>query len=932
MVTVNLDKIFNPQVIALIGASDREGSVGYTLMKNLIESGFEGTVYPINIRKKTILGVRAYPHVDKVPELIDLAIIATPAKTVPAVLEECGKAGIKGIIIISAGFKEVGPEGKALEEQLLAIKDRYNLRIIGPNCLGIISPGKRLNATFSPEMPQAGNIAFISQSGALGSAILDVALAQNIGFSHFVSVGSMIDVDFGDLIDYFGTDLQTRSILLYIEGLTTARKFMSAARHFARTKPIIVVKAGKYGASAKAAASHTGSLAGEDKVYAAAFKRAGMVRVDVIAELFNSAEVLGMQPIPRGPRLAIITNAGGPGVMAADALLARGGTLAALPPEAIKELDKLLPPHWSKGNPIDILGDATAERYRETTKIVLECDAVDGILIIYTPQMEDAREIARGIVGLCEAQGACWKTILTSFMGFEQVREANQFFTDNKIPTFSTPEQAVDTFIHMFQYKRNLELLYETPEELPVDSTPPRRPLTVVIRNAAREKRSVLTEAEAKQLLGHYQIPIVKTRIATTVDEAAGAAATIGYPVVMKILSPDILHKTDAGGVILDISTEKDLREAYKVIMKRAKAYNPKATIQGVTIQPMIKQKGYEVIIGAKRDPLFGPVILFGMGGVGVEFYRDTAIGLPPLNQTLARRIMEETRVYELLKKGYRNVPPANIALLEELLVRFSQMIVDFPQLEEVDINPLFVDDKQAFALDARILIDPKRSFSKIEPYQHLVISPYPKRYETLWKMRDGRAVLLRSIKPEDEPLWLEMFQNFSEESIRYRFFEIIKDTPHEVRVRYCNIDYDREIAIVAELTEKGERKILGVVRLIEEPDGKSGEIAVIVADQYQGLGLGSKMIDYMLEICIERKLETVYGVMLPDNYRAIHLMEKMGFTTKYQGDGTIKVIVSLKEEIEGKDHPSSPSAGRDSQSTPRTKSKPKQRRKYQNP
>ncbi len=928
MVTVNLDKIFNPKVIALVGASDREGSVGYTLMRNLIESGFEGKVYPVNIRKKNILGVQAYPSVSVIPELVDMAIIATPAKTVPEVLEECGKSGIKGIIIISAGFKEVGPEGKALEVQLLKLKQKYNLRIIGPNCLGIISPGKHLNATFSPEIPQAGNIAFISQSGALGSAILDLAIAQNIGFSYFVSVGSMIDVDFGDLIDYFGTDQYTRSILLYIEGLTNARKFMSAARHFARTKPIIVVKAGKYGASARAAASHTGSLAGEDKVYAAAFKRAGMVRVDVISELFNSAEVLGMQPLPRGPRLAIITNAGGPGVMAADALIARGGTLATLPPVVIKELDKILPLHWSKGNPIDVLGDATDERYRETTKILLECDAVDGILVIYTPQMVDSKEIARGIVGLCEARGSCWKTILTSFMGVEQVREANQFFTDNKIPTFSTPEQAVDTFMHMFQYKRNLELLYETPEELPVDSIPPRRPLTVVIRNAARENRCALTEAEAKQLLEQYSIPIVKTRIAKTTDEAAGAAATIGYPVVLKILSSDILHKTDAGGVVLDISTEKELRESFDEIMKRAKVYSPNATIQGVTIQPMIKQKGYEVIIGAKRDPLFGPVILFGMGGIGVEFYKDTALGLPPLNQTLVRRIMEETRVYELLKKGYRNVPPANIALLEELIVRFSQMIVDFPQLEEVDINPLFIDDKQAFALDARILIDPERTFSKTEPYQHLVISPYPKRYETLWKMRDGRTVLLRSIKPEDEPLWLEMFQNFSEESIRYRFFEIIRDTPHEVRVRYCNIDYDREVAIVAELTEKGKRKILGVVRLIEDPDGKNGEIAVIVVDQYQGLGLGSKMIDYMLEICIDRKLETVYGVMLPDNYRAIHLMEKMGFTTKYQDDGTIKIIVSLKEEIEGKDQPPSTSSRADASSKPGKGPRQKGRRK----
>ena len=896
MVTLNLDKIFNPKSIAVIGASDEEGSVGYILMKNLTELGYQGKVYPVNIHKTEILGFKAYKTVNQLPETVDLAVIATPAKTVPDIVEQCGKAGIPGIIIISAGFKEVGPEGKALEDKILEIKKRYNLRIIGPNCLGIIRPSINLNATFTAKMPKPGNIAFISQSGALCAAILDWAVHENIGFSNFVSIGSMVDVDFGDLIDYFGTDPKTRSILMYIEGITDAREFMSAARHFARTKPIIVVKAGKFSESAHAVASHTGSLAGEDMVYDAAFKRAGIVRVEEIGDLFNAAEVLGMQPLPKGPNLAIITNAGGPGVMATDALISRGGKLAKLSPKTMETLNSILPHYWSRGNPIDILGDAKADRYTAVVEACLKDENVDGLLIIYTPQgVEDPAKIAKSIVKLCKGRGYRNKTILTSFMGHEEVEKANSIFNENSIPTYSTPEQAVKTYMYMYQYKRNLELLYETPEELPVDVVPPKRPLFVIMRNAALENREVLTEAEAKKLLEYYDIPVVKTSVAKTADEAAVLASQIGYPVVLKILSPQIVHKTDAGGVVLDINSEAELRKAFDLIMQRAREYNPNAEIQGVTVQPMIKKQGYEVIIGAKTDMLFGPVILFGMGGIGVELFRDVAIGLPPLNQTLARRIMEETKVYQLLK-GYRNVPPANIRLLEEIMVRFSQMLVDFPQLKEVDINPLFIDEKEAFALDARVVIDKKRVFAKLKPHEHLVISPYPKKYETLWKLRDGRTVILRPIKPEDEPLWLEMFRNFSEESIRYRFFEVIKDTPHEVRVRYCNIDYDREIGIVAELNEGGIRKILGVVRLVIEPDGKTGEVAIIVADPWQGLGLGTKMMDYMIEVCKDKGLETIYGVMLPDNYRAINLMKKMGFNIKYE-EGVVKATLNLKEE-----------------------------------
>jgi len=897
MVIMNLEKIFNPKSVALIGASDEEGSVGFTLTKNLVE-GYEGKFYLVNIKKPQILGFKAYQTVKEVPGDVDLAVIATPAKTVPTVVEQCGEKNIPGVIIISAGFKEVGPEGKALEEQILEVKKRYNfLRIIGPNCLGVIRPSIRLNATFIGKMPRPGRVALISQSGAMGSAILDWAVREGVGFSNFVSVGSMIDVDFGDLIDYFGTDPQTRSILMYVEGVTNARKFMSAARHFARTKPIIVVKAGKFAESAKAAASHTGSLTGEDSVYEAAFKRAGIVRVEEIDDLFNCAEALGKQPLPNGPNLAIITNAGGPGIMATDALISRGGSLAKLSQNTMEKLNGALPYFWSRGNPIDILGDAKADRYALALNACLEDENVDGVLIIYTPQgVTDPVSIAETIVNLVRTKKTS-KTILTSFMGYEDVEEANRILNRNNIPTYFTPEQAVKTYLYMYQYKRNLELLYETPEELPVDAAPPKRPLLVMMRNAAKENREILTELEAKQLLEYYGIPTVKSLLAENADEAAAMASQVGYPVVLKVLSPDITHKTDAGGVVLNITSEEEVRKTFNEIVRRAKEYKPGAKIIGVTVQPMVKKMGYEVILGAKKDPLFGPIIVFGMGGVGVELYRDVAFGLPPLNQTLARRIMEETKVYQILK-GYRKYPPANLKLLEELMIRFSQMLVDFPQLKEVDINPLFIYEKEALALDARVVLDVEGVFRETKPHEHFVISPYPKKYETLWPLRDGRKVLLRPIKPEDEPLWLEMFQSFSPESIRYRFFEIIKDTPHEVRVRYCNVDYDRELAIVAELTEKGQRKIIGVARLVLEPDGKTGEIAFIVADAWQNLGLGSKLLDYMIEISAEKGVETIYGIMLRENYNAIRLMKKMGFTLQYHGD-MVKATLNLKEPLQ---------------------------------
>ncbi len=886
-----LDCIFKPDSIAVVGASDREGSVGCRIMQALAE--FPGRIFPVNMKKPEILGIKAFRSVSEIPGKVDLAIICTPARTVPSIVEECGEAGIKGLVIISAGFKEIGEKGRALEKQLVELKQKYNLKIIGPNCLGIIRPGMGLNATFAGEMPQAGRIAFISQSGALGVATLDWVIHQKIGLSGFVSVGSMLDVDFGELIDYFGQDQETRSILLYIEGITDARRFMSAARHFARTKPVIVVKAGKYAESAKAAASHTGSMTGEDSIYDAAFKRAGIVRVNEIEDLFHCSSILGMQPLPQGPRLAIVTNAGGPGIMATDALVSKGGKLAELGPGTMDMLNNELPPFWSRGNPIDLLGDAGPDRFGTAIGACLKDPNVDGILVINTVQgVADPTESARAVVEAIKSQPHHYKTFLTSFIGTTGVDKANEIFRENSIPSYPTPEQAIDAYMYMYQYKRNLELLYETPEETEAHGAIARRPIMVIMQNAAREGRSILTEAEAKELLENYGIPIVPTKITSNPSQAVATANRMGYPVAMKILSPQITHKTDVGGVALNISCAEYVRSTFESMVARVRESSPETEILGVTIQPMITG-GVELIVGSKTDPLFGPVMAFGTGGTSVEVYKDISIGLPPLNQTLVRRMMEETKVYKLLK-GYRGKPPANLRLLEQIMFRFSNMLVDFPQIREIDINPLIIDSERAMALDARVVIDPDKVFQDIPQHQHLVISPYPKKYETTWRLKDGRRVFVRPIKPEDENLWLDMFKDLSEDSIRYRFFKNVRETPHKDRVRYCNIDYDREIALLPELEEDGERRILGVARAIRRADRETAELTIIVADKYQGLGLGTKLVDYMIEVCKDLGMKTLLAEVRFDNQRAIALLRKMGFDVEKAQGGVVRARLGL--------------------------------------
>ncbi|PWB52597.1 MAG: acetyl-CoA synthetase [Candidatus Methanoperedenaceae archaeon] len=907
--------MLNPKTVALIGATEREDSIGRTVMENLLLSD-KRKIFPVNPGRKSILGIECYPDITDIPEKIHLGIVVTPANTVPDVVESCGKAGVEGLIIISSGFKEFGEEGKELEEKIKEIRKKYGIRIIGPNCLGVIIPGIGLNASFLKVNPEAGKIGFISQSGALGTAILDWAVDNCIGFSMFASLGSMIDIDFGDLVDYLGANPETRSIMLYMEGVGNAKKFMSASRGFARNKPIIIVKPGRFSESAKAALSHTGSMAGDDQVYEAAFKRAGVVRVKEVADLFNAAAVLDSKNLPKGNRLAIITNAGGPGVLATDTLMELGGKLSELSEKSLSDLNSFLPPYWSKSNPIDVLGDADIDRFTKSLNICLEDTEVNGILIIYTPQGKaDPEELSHKIAQIGTNAS---KPIIIVWMGGRKVQEAKRISIQNGIPTYETPEEAVKTYFYMYRYASNLKLLYETPADIPVDQAPPKSNLKALIRNTIREGRTILDEEESKRFLGNYGIPNTKPRVARSADEAVRIAINIGYPIVLKIASPDITHKSDIKGVVVGISSEEKLREEYEQMLLRVKEKLPEARISGVAVQKMIEKVDYEILLGAKRDKDFGSVILFGRGGVDAEIIGDFSIGIPPLNQTLARIMMEHTKVYKMLQ-GYRGRKPADIRQIEQIIINFSNLIVDFPEIMEIDINPIAISNGKAYALDARIVVD-KNSLEINTLHPHLVITPYPTKYVTPWKLSDGTDVILRPISPEDEPLEFEMLSSLSEEALRGRFFHPINKITHERLIRFCNIDYDREMEIVAEMKSmewnrmdgipgtpvlpqvkhfekknSEEKRFIGIARVVMDSDFKKGEFAVVVHDDFQGKGLGHKLIDMMIGIAQEKDLEKIYGMVLTDNYRMIRTCEDMGFSVSHLPDGISMVELTLK-------------------------------------
>jgi len=892
---LNLDKIFHPHRVAVIGASDSPNSVGYTVLRNLIGSGFRGVVYPVNVKREAVQGIEAHKDIASLPHPPDLAVICTPARTVPGIIRECGEAGTRGIVIISAGFREIGEEGRKLEQQVLEEQAKYDgMRILGPNCLGIIVPGIHLNASFAAATPAKGHIGFISQSGALCTSVLDWAIDEGIGFSYFVSVGNMLDVSMGDLIDYFGSATETQSIILYIESISEAREFMSAARAFARTKPIVAFKSGRFAESAQAAASHTGAMAGVDAVYEAAFQRAGIERIFQIEDMFDCAELLARQQPPKGDRLAIITNAGGPGVMTTDALIDRNGKLAVLSEETMAKLDESLPPFWSHGNPVDVLGDAPPERFAKALEIVLHDKGVDAVLVILTPQaMTDPTATAQAVG---QVASKAHKPVLAAWMGGQMVSEGMQLFNEAGVPSYTTPEKAIRSFMHLVSYARNLQILHETPRDIPVSFPLDRQRLRGVFDTILTEGSEILSENVSKAFLEAYEIPVTKPQLARSPDEAVNTAERLGYPVVSKIHSPQITHKTDVGGVALNLSSADAVRRTYEKMIERATERRPDATILGATVQQMVTYpNGFELILGAKKDPIFGAVIMVGMGGIAAEVFRDRALGLPPLNESLARRMLESLKSWPLLQ-GYRGKPAVNIDRLIEVIMRFSYLIADYPEIKELDVNPLLVTPEDVIALDARVVVDREMMVHSVRPYAHLAIRPYPDEFVAERRLKDGTPVVLRPIKPEDEPMWHELLAGCSTQSLWFRFSYLFKQTTHEMATRYCFIDYDREIGIVAEVEEEGDRKLIAVGRLVADMNHDAAEYAVIVVDRWHGHGLGGLLTDYCCDVAKRWGVKRVVAETSKDNARMLETFRKRGF---HLNDEQEEDVVLVSKQLE---------------------------------
>ncbi|MBW2707879.1 MAG: bifunctional acetate--CoA ligase family protein/GNAT family N-acetyltransferase [Deltaproteobacteria bacterium] len=887
-----MDKIFAPAHIAVIGAGNKEGSIGYALMNNIQRGGYPGKLFPINPKYTTVSGLNSYPSIGDVGEPVDLAVIATPISTVPAIIQECVAAKVRGAIIVSAGGKEIGQKGREIELNIKEKTAGSGIRIIGPNCVGVICTHTHLHATFADRMPLKGKMAFVSQSGALIGAIIDVSLKKQIGFSHFISVGSMLDADFGDLLDYLGNDPHVNSIVLYMEGLTHPRKFMSAARSVSRIKPIIVLKSGISASGAKAAASHTGAMAGEDAIYDAAFRRAGIIRVNTIEALFDVAELAAKQPVPKGAGLAIVTNGGGPGVMAADALSSLGLAPVGLRPETTSKLDAFLPPFWSRGNPIDILGDATPERYRRTVEICLSAQEINGLVIVFVPQaVSDGAEVATSLVETLQGKSY---PIFAVWMGDESVRKGREILSKAGIPTYETPERAIESFMYMHAYSQNLELLQQTPPKLHRTLQFRKDDAEAIINHALDNHQMVLTEPTSKALLSCYNVPVNRTEIATSLKGAVHLAQAIGYPVVMKICSRDISHKSDAHGVQLNLRNDEDAMNAFEKIMAGAHAYDSNANIEGVSIQSMMEQTDYELILGSKNDPVFGPVLLFGMGGVMTEILKDQAIAFPPLNRLLARRMMESTRVYQLLK-GYRNRPPADLDQLEEILISLSQLVADFPEIVELDINPLILFDNKPFAVDARVILKPSQTHSPL----HLAISPYPAQYESVAITESGIRIFIRPIKPEDEPLLSDFFTTLSPESIYTHFSSPMKSMPRAMLARFTQIDYDRDMALVAMRQNQSTEAFLGMARLMSKPGGIEPEFSVVIGDRWQGKGIGASLMKHLIAIAKERGLSSIWGVALAENIHMLALARKFGSTVEFAGGSHYKLKIDVESHTE---------------------------------
>ncbi len=894
----NLNFFFNPRRIAVIGASEDPASMGFVVFKNLLGKGFKGSVYPVNPKYESVQGVEAYSKITDIQREIDLAIIDICQEDLnvmlPLILEECGIKGVKGVILMCFDFKTRIENASALSEKISQISLKYDIRVLGPDSLGFIKPGLNLNASLFPHIPAKGNIALIAQSATLSYALLDWAVSKNVGFSYFISVGTKIDIRFSDLIDFLGVDPDTRAIVLYIESIKNGRKFMTAVRSFASSKPIMVIKSGKYEASAHVSLTHSGFMAGEDKVYDAAFKRAGAIRLDETLDLFYLSESLSKLRRPKGNRLAIISNSGAPTVIAIDTLIRLEGELASLSPDTIKTLQGKFQFAKFISNPVDLLIEATPEDYEVALRSCLKDREVDGVLVIHTPSYAtNTKDIAKAVVSA--AKSFPYKPVFTTWMGEEQVLEAREILTNNGIPTYVSTEQAIRSFIYMYRYDYNLRMLLETPEVILKDFEPDEYKAEEVISKAAQDKRLILNFHEVNEIFKYYGIPVIETLAATSEEDAVHLAETIGYPVVMKIDSQKLFHKLEQGGVILNLRDQISVRKAFRQLDHLAILLkDPHAR---VIIQPMVLKRGYELVIGAKKDPTFGSVIIFGTGGELIEALEDYSVGLPPLNQSLARRMMSETKIFKYLQKN--RAYEKTLRYLEEILVRFSHLIIHFPHIKEIDVNPFFVTDQDGFVLDASILLEAEvlDGFVPVKGEfcpPHLSICPYPDQYIDIFKLRDGPAVIIRPIRPEDEPLFDELLRNSSENTLTMRFFRKISDISHEELTRYCHVDYDREMSFVAVIREGDTEKMIGEVRMSRLPDLENAEMAIVVGDQWQGQGVGKALSLHCIKIAKELGIKKMWMDILKINSRMLYRAEKMGFKKVSSDDDSIKVMLEL--------------------------------------
>jgi acetyltransferase len=887
-----LDHLFAPYAIAVFGASIQPESVGTRLYQNIIEGGFTGPVYPVNPKYENLDNKTCYPSIRAIDKPVDLAVIATPAVTISEIIHECGENGVRAAIILSAGFEDMHGEARVYRKDVLAESRRYGIRILGPNCLGLIRPANNLNATFSKNNAQPGKLALISQSGALCTAILDWATARNVGFSAVVSLGNVLDIGFGDVLDYLALDPNTDSILLYVEGIRDARSFMSGLRIAARMKPVIVLKVGRHHESAHAALSHTGAMVGTDDVFDASLRRAGVVRVMTIEQLFSAAQLLATTHRVHGNRLAIITNGGGPGIMATDRAIDLGVKITQLTESSIQRLNNAMPPHWSHGNPIDILGDATHERYRIAVEACLHDTNVDGVLVILTPQaMTEPLQVATAVIGASVDAG---KPVLACWMGERQVETARELLTKHKIPVFPNPDASVEAFAYLASYHRNQQLLMQAPGPLARSSEPDINGARMIIDGVLAERHTTLSSLEAKALLTAFGITAMPAVTARSGNEALVAAESLGFPIAMKINSPDISHKSDVNGVRVNIVNAETVRGTYNELVATVQALRPNAKIEGVTVERMYNNPhGRELLVGVIRDPVFGPIISFGAGGTMVEIMRDHAVAIPPLNDFIISDLINQTRVSKLLGK-FRNLPAINVPAVRRVLRRLSEMVCELPQIRELDINPLIADEDGTTVLDVRVVVDMQAPMLK--PYAHMAIHPYPSHLLRHWQLTDGTDITVRPIRPEDADIEQAFVHNLSAQSKYFRFMQGLQELTPQMLVRFTQIDYDRELALIAVISEKDREVEIGVARYVMMPNGESCEFALVISDGWQQKGIGSRLLTCLMEAAKTKGFKMMEGEVLASNTPMLKLIRNLGFTSIMNKEDP--AIIAITKEL----------------------------------